>query len=130
MTALSIYLLSSLIFVVGALIEFAIVVYINRIISTKKDVVEQKCLEHKQDGGCFCIGGKDANLGSRFRNNINKIRNAVPDPHMETSEIQKTKKNWKLFPALINKLDWLAFWVYFFSYFTFNFVYWYIYLVD
>ena len=114
MTALSIYLLSSLIFVVGALIEFAIVVYINRMSTTKK--VEHASLEHKPEGGCFCIGGKDANLGSRFTNNINKIRNAVPDPHVETSENQKTKKNWKMFPALINKLYWLAFWAYFFSY--------------
>ena len=121
MTALGIYLLSSLIFSVTALIEFAFVVTINRIEQTKKNKLDPLTNKLQHLEKCF------SSERLRCRNNVTQRRKCYANQSGRYEE----RTNLADFPSLnINKIDFLAFWIFLIAYCFFNVFYWVLYLLN
>ena len=123
LNALGIYLLSSLVFVVAALLEFAVVIFINRITMTRKEVWENKLALEK--GVCFSSHKTNCKKQVKFQNNIQPKKNPdVGGSRKETTELQQLETNWTLSLPFINRIDCIAFCVHIVLYFLFNVAYW------
>ena len=120
MTALEIYVITSMIFAVAALIEFAIVIAIYRLEQTKKCIMEPRAnrlLDVEKD--LFSEGLK-------FRNKVKARGNHWTKKKCQDEEPKKIMN----LPSLsIDKIDFLAFWSFLFVYVLFNACYWVLYLL-
>ena len=122
MTALGIYLLSSLVFTVGALLEFAAVIVVDRFNNSKKEDVLKKestqCTSsHYPDkqAAITSIGMRNVAGGKShlFEMNRSCFSNS---PDTKTNECRPYFS--------VDKIDVAAFWTYLTIYLFFNLVYW------
>ena len=113
LNALGIYLLSSLIFVVGALMEFAAVILLSRFPKRKLNNV-----------GHAIIGGETLrnNLKLASQNSIKLDKLAIQILKEKSSSRPKTKN--EICVTSIHMVDFLAFWLFLFFYMLFNCIYW------
>ena len=122
MNALGIFLLSSLVFVVAALIEFSAVLFL----SNRTPKHEQ--LEKKKEG-LKEVNIEVANQLRRRLKQSNVIGNADVKQKMDIEASNRFDTNLKPRNCLLNahslrKIDYIAFWLFFSSYIIFNFIYW------
>ena len=122
MNALGIFLLSSLVFVVAALIEFSAVLFVSN--KTPKD----EKLEKKKEG----LKEVNIDVATQLRRRLkqsNVIGNADVKQKMDIEASNRFDTNLKPRNCLLNahslrKIDYIAFWLFFSSYIIFNFIYW------
>ena len=113
-------------FTVAALLEFALVIVIQRANSVHIDFSEFN-IAPKNDRLAF-IDQKTNNEGIHMRNVIRQ-RNAVADDSgkHDNKDLAIKDNIGPCFPS-VSKIDYLAFWVYLVVYILFNTVYWFVYL--
>ena len=122
MNALGIFLLSSLVFVVAALIEFSAVLFLSN--KTPKD----KKFEKKKEG----LKQVNIDVATQLRRRLkqsNVIGNIGGKEKMDIEASNRLNTNLELTNSLLNahslrKIDYIAFWLFFSSYIIFNFIYW------
>ena len=121
--ALGIYLLGSLSFVIGALIEFAFVIILNRI-HTSRTKYEENEVEAKVDKQ-ICNGVDDIWQQAWPRKRMAAALKPDAKPNKEEDMHNKKPNRARIFvlPS-VNGVDFTAFWVYFFLYLLFNYAYW------
>ena len=120
MTALGIYLLSSLVFTVAALLEFAVVIVADRLNTSQKQHVPSKV-------GIQCTNYFD-NQSLRKRNIAGRKPNWFEMGNNGLGEGTHDKTNAGQPYFSVDKIDAAAFWSYLIIYILFNIVYWVFYL--
>ena len=113
--ALGIYLLSSLGFVVSALVEFAVVVWIKRKSVTSNSKVRPTMLTRKK---------KQANAMLQHKNQRFKV--SLKDDTAKDQQLNNSfqRRNEDEMAAFLLTIDYKAFWALLFLYFMFNCFYW------
>ena len=122
LNALGIFLLSSLVFVVAALIEFSAVLFLSN--RTPKD----KQLENKKEG----LKEFNVDVATQSRRRLkqsNVIGNLGGKEKMDIEASNRFDTNLEPRNCLLNahslrKIDYIAFCLFFSSYSIFNFIYW------
>ena len=125
MNALGIYLLISLTFVVGALIEFAVVVLVNRVVTaeTKRSATE---VEPQENENKYFVMGTSYNEQLRFMNRVSPKGNSNDKPCNNNLDTDKPRKYWSFIGLELEfyrQIDFAAFWIYLFLYLVFNIAY-------
>ena len=126
MTALGIYLLSSMVFTVAALLEFAVVIVVDRLNNSRKQPVPSKVGPHRippyyGDNQGYGQSLRLRNMAGRKNNLPQMGNNSLAD-----STDEKTNAGQPYFS--VDKIDAAAFWSYLIIYLMFNAVYWESYL--
>ena len=127
MTALGIYLLSSMVFTVGALLEFAVVIVVDRLNSSKTAQAVRK-------GNTQCTTSNPFNKQPpipciRMRNIAGRKTTSLFEmSEKNLTESPGDKTNASPFYFSVDKIDAAAFWTYLTIYLVFNIVYWVAYL--
>ena len=122
MTALGIYLLSSLVFTVGALLEFAAVIVVDRFNNSKKEDILKKESTLCTTSHYF---DKQAPITSiRMRNVAGGKAHLFEMNRTGLSIAPDTKTNEGRPYFSVDKIDLAAFWTYLTIYLFFNLVYW------
>ena len=128
LNALGIYLIVSLCFVVGALVEFAFAILLTRIISTRtKD--KPGGIKTEQDERTY-NGVQNYVRQSWSAEEIITRRKVDTTPHNDNVSMKPPNRPWMLFLWSVNGFDFAAFWVYLLLYLLFNCVYWAKYLIE
>ena len=119
LNAIAIYLLTSLSFVVGALIEFAMLIFLNqnyRLLSRifKNNKITQSMLhfDKRMDGETLKVKSCDNSMDAHFFEDVNK-----PPKDEEIGNCSALISNFC-------KIDYISFCVFLFLFITFNCIYW------
>ena len=123
LNALGVYMMSCLIFVVGALIEFAIVLLINRSSASLNKNIEKSNVA-KTNNQMVTEASK---MCWKKDENVNEITETERTAKPMSSLAQRLVTN--IFPR-INTIDICAFWVHFCLFVLFNCFYWLTYLAN
>ena len=121
LNALGVYLLCSLVFVVGALIEFAVVILLNRTQLTLRKNVRSATKTKR-----------DTDVNAKLRRRIRRMHAVRKFTIKQNSDIKafnddvddQAKQNCMFSIPPIYTVDIAAFWVFFFSYLLFICTYW------
>ena len=119
--ALGIYLLGSLSFVVGALVEFAFVVLADRVRSTRTKEDKNR-MEAQQVNNSVKNPTKQALMEDGM---VVARRITATRPLPKNKTVDKNRKGRIFTLPSTNGIDFAAFWMYFFLYILFNLVYWF-----
>ena len=126
LNALGVYLLTSLCFVVGALIEFAVVILLNRTLLnvSKREENRIGSQQHQR----IYSDLKQRKLGDR--SGEGQVTTWISDvkPCEQNLNTKPKKSTWIFLVPSVNGVDFAAFWAYLFLYLLFNCVYWVQYL--
>ena len=127
MTALGIYLLSSMVFTVGALLEFAVVIVVDRLNNSKTAHVTRKGNTQYTTSNPF---NKPAPIPCIRMRNVagRKTTSLFEMSEKNLTESPGDKTNSSPFFFSVDKIDAAAFWSYLTIYLVFNIVYWVAYL--
>ena len=121
MTALGIYLLSSMVFAVGALLEFAVVIVVDRVNSSKKEDVLKNSTQYTTSH----YFDKQVPIPSiRMRNIAGGKDHLFGISENSLTEGTDAKTNTARTYFSVYKIDVAAFWSYFTIYLLFNVAYW------
>ena len=125
LNALGIYLLCSLSFVFGALVEFAVVIVINQMAKQKDGISGNKLdAPQAQPWKHFHNGLRSRMTQFRLRKKIMQKRCIDSEFKKETTTMQQSNNTWESILPESKKIDFAAFWLYLFLYFSFNIAYW------
>ena len=106
MTALGIYLITSLVFVIGALAEFSVVVLLNRASLTTSKISENATTPKKEHVVLAKLRRRRQGIGRKLRRKIEARENCMLG----------------IFP--VRTVDYTAFWSFLFAFLLFNCIYW------
>ena len=126
MTALGIYLLSSMVFTVAALLEFAVVIVVDRLNNSRKQPVSIKVGPHRIPPYYGDNQGHGQSL--RLRNMAGRKTNLPQMGNNSLADSTDEKANAGQPYISVDKIDAAAFWSYLIIYLMFNAVYWESYL--
>ena len=127
LNALGKYLLVSMIFVVAAMIEFAIVVMVNRMSSPKSNISSESKIDTISKK-LFCGGRLKDQKQVGDDGKVPKENFKIET--YKNIEQKESKKNWMFFKSSVNAIDITAFLMFFSFYFVFNVQYWLQYSVN
>ena len=116
--ALGIYLLCSLGFVVSALVEFAVVVWIKRKSVTSNSKVRPTMLTRKKKQANAMLQHKNQTIWATLKDDTEK------DQPLNNGNISVQMLTEHEMAAFLLAIDYKAFWALLFLYFMFNCLYW------
>ena len=122
LNALGVYLLTSLCFVVGALIEFAVVLLLDRPLLNVTKRKENR-IENQQHQRFY------SDLKQRKHEDLSReghVTKWISDvkPNKQNLSTKPKKSTWVFFVPSVNGVDFVACWAYLFLYLLFNCIYW------